>query len=126
MAARIFDHKTMERVVNPLLADLQKEHAEAIRRGRVWKSRWIRLAGYVVFLKTIAVCGAEAARRDWTVDDRSAMSRTLAVSLAATAAGTILLTVPLLVRAFGSVFQRRPIRDCSSIFFRRLSCSLCL
>ncbi len=105
MAARIFDHKTMERVVDPLLADLQKEHAEAIRRGRVWKSRWIRLAGYVVFLKTIAVCGAEAARRDWTVDDRSAMSRTLAVSLAATAAGTILLTVPLLVRAFGSVFR---------------------
>ena len=45
MAARIFDHKTMERVVDPLLADLQKEHAEAIRRGRVWKSRWIRLAG---------------------------------------------------------------------------------
>ena len=49
MAARIFDHKTMERVVDPLLADLQKEHAEAIRRGRVWKSRWIRLAGISSF-----------------------------------------------------------------------------
>ena len=60
---------------------------------------------YLVFLKTIAVCGAETALRGWTADDRSAMSRTLAVSLAATAVGTIPLTVPPLLRAFGADFR---------------------
>ena len=89
MAARIVDHKTMERVVDPMLADLQGEYAEAVRRGRVWRSRWILLTGHVVFLKTIAVCGAETTLRGWTVDDRSAMSRTLGFSMAATAAATV-------------------------------------
>ena len=107
MAARIFDQKTMERVVDPMLADLQREYAEAIRRGRVWRSRWILLTGHVVFLKTIAVCGGKTALRQWTIDDRSAMSRTLAVSLAATAAGTILLTVPPLLRALVRTSDRR-------------------
>jgi hypothetical protein len=81
MAARIFGHKTMARVIDPMVADLQKEYAEAIRRDRVWKSRGILLAGYFVFLKTIAVCGAGTTLRGWTVDDRSAMSRTPSCSL---------------------------------------------
>ena len=101
-AARIFDQRTMARVVDPLVADLQVEYAEAIRRGRVWRSRWILAAGYLVFLKTIAVCGAEEAIRSlgvWTVDDRSAMSRTLGVSVAAIAAATVMLAIAPLFNA---------------------------
>jgi Lipopolysaccharide export system permease LptF/LptG len=96
MAARIFDQRTMARVVDPLVADLQVEYAEAIRRGRAWRSRWILVAGYFIFLKTIAVCGAEEAIRSlgvWTVDDRSAMSRTLGFSVIAIAAATAVLAI---------------------------------
>ncbi|HEY3043884.1 MAG TPA: LptF/LptG family permease [Vicinamibacterales bacterium] len=104
MAARIFDQRTMVRVVDPLVADLQVEYAEAIRHGRVWRSRWILVAGYFVFLKTIAVCGAEEAIRSlgvWTVDDRSAMSRTLGFSVTAIAAATAVLAIlPLVIARF--------------------------
>jgi hypothetical protein len=92
MAARVFDRRTMERVVDPLVADLQVEHAEAIRRGRVWRSRWILLSGHVAFLKTIGLCGAEGVMRflrGWNVEDRSAMSRTLGFSVAAIAVMTV-------------------------------------
>ena len=92
IAARIFDRRTMERVVDPLVADLQVEHAEAIRERRIWSSRRILLTGYVVFLKTIALCGARntiRSLRDWTVDDRLAMSRTLRFSVAAIAVTTV-------------------------------------
>ena len=100
-AERIFDQRTMARVVDPLVTDLQVEHAEAIRQGRVWRSRWILVAGHVVFLKTIALCGAGEAIRSlggWTVDDRSAMSRTLGFSVAATAAAAVVLEMPFLYR----------------------------
>lgn len=101
-AARIFDQRTMARVIDPLVADLQLEYAEAIRHGRVWRSRWVLAAGYFVFLKTIAVCGAEEAIRSldgWTVDDRSAMSRTTGFSVAAIAAVTVLLVIAPLSNA---------------------------
>jgi Lipopolysaccharide export system permease LptF/LptG len=102
MAARIFDQRTMARVVDPLVADLQLEYAEAIRHGLVWRSRWTLAAGYFVFLKTIAVCGAEGAIRSlggWTIDDRSAMSRTLGFSVTAIAAATVMLAIPPLFKA---------------------------
>jgi hypothetical protein len=103
-AARIFDQRTMARVIDPLVADLQMEYAEAIRHGWAWRRRWILVAGYFVFLKTIAVCGAEEAIRSlgvWTVDDRSAMSRTLGFSVIAIAAATAVMAIlPLLIARF--------------------------
>jgi len=92
MTARFFAARTMERIIDPLVADLQLEHAESIRRGRVWRSRWVLLSGYVVFLKTIALCGAEGAIGSLgggTLDDRLAMSRTLRFSATAIAVTTV-------------------------------------
>ena len=37
--------QTMERVIDPLIADLQLEHAEANHEGHVWKGRWIGCRG---------------------------------------------------------------------------------
>lgn len=34
----------MEGVVKPLLADLRCEYTEAVREGRTWKARWIRVS----------------------------------------------------------------------------------
>jgi hypothetical protein len=101
LAARVFDRRTMERVVDPLLADLQVEYAEAIRRGQVWRTRWVLLSGHVAFLKTIGLCGAEGVMRllrGWNVEDRSTMSRTLGFSIAAIAAATVVLEMPPLLR----------------------------
>ena len=94
MTARFFAARTMERIIDPLVADLQLEHAESIRRGRVWRSRWVLLSGYVVFLKTIALCGAEGAIGSLgggTVDDRLAMGRIIRFTVAAIVVTTILI-----------------------------------
>jgi len=98
-AARMFDQRTMAQVVDPLIADLQVEYAEAIRDGRVWRGRCILAAGLVGFFKTIALCAADEAIRSpggWTVDDHSAMSRTLGFSVAAIAVMTVALEIPFL------------------------------
>jgi lipopolysaccharide export system permease LptF/LptG-like protein len=97
LAARILDRRTMERVIDPLLADVQMEYEEANRRGRLWRSRWTLLAGHVAFLKTVGLCEAEGVRTlfsGWPADDIAALKRTLAVSVAAIAATTVLLELP--------------------------------
>src|SRR5882757_7530451 len=83
-AARVFDAQTMERLVDPVVADLQTEHGAATSAGRIWKSHWIRLAGLVAFLKVIAVCGWRGAvhgHLDWTPDDRRALIRVIVFSV---------------------------------------------
>ena len=99
IAARILNQRTMERVIDPLLADLQLEHTEAIQQKRIWRGRWVLVAGYVVSLKTIALCGANTAfesLRGWTADDRVATNRTLRFSAAAMAVTTVVLELPAL------------------------------
>jgi lipopolysaccharide export LptBFGC system permease protein LptF len=97
LAARILDPRTMERVIDPLLADVQMEYEDANRRGRVWRSRWTLLVGQVVFLKTVVLCEAEDFMRlfsRWPADDMAALKRTLAVSVAVIAATTVVLELP--------------------------------
>ncbi len=50
-AARLFDRSTLERLIDPLIADLQFEHAEALREGRRWRGRWIAITGCIAFWK---------------------------------------------------------------------------
>lgn len=49
MAARLCSARAMERLIDPALTDVQLEHRDAIAQGRPWRSRWIRLAGYLRF-----------------------------------------------------------------------------
>ena len=60
LAARVCDAETMERLIDPVIADLQVEHAEAVQNGRAWMRRWIRFAGGFVCLKALAVYRATA------------------------------------------------------------------
>jgi lipopolysaccharide export LptBFGC system permease protein LptF len=53
-AARICDAETMERVIDPIVADLQWEHEDALRQGRVWQSRRLLLRAYAGFWRTLA------------------------------------------------------------------------
>jgi lipopolysaccharide export system permease LptF/LptG-like protein len=81
-AARWCCPGTMERVVDPLIADLQREYAEARNRGRIWKGRSIQLAGWIVFLKVIVICAwlemTDAER--WTPDDRKSLRRAIVIA----------------------------------------------
>jgi hypothetical protein len=91
----------MERVIDPLLADLHLEYQDANRRGRAWRGRWTLLAGHVVFLKTVTLCEAEAIMTlfgSWPVDDAAALKRTCGLSVAAIAAVTVVLEMPPLLR----------------------------
>lgn len=109
ISARLCSARTMERLIDPVLTDLQTEYSEAHRRGQSWRRRWILAAGYVAFLKVIIVCGCEQsmrALRDWPDDERRVLGRTLALCSAAMLALTILITFgPMLQYA-----QRHPDR----------------
>lgn len=87
----------MERLIDPMLADLQVEYGDAVRRGRMWRSRWVRVAGFITFVKVIALYGCERAILDWTADDHRALRRTIALTIAIIVAATLLLLVPPLL-----------------------------
>src|SRR5262245_12748748 len=86
--------ETMARVIDPLIADLQREHAEARRSGRIWKSRWIQIAGWLAFLKVMVICGATSltSLEEWTPDDRKSLTRAAVISV-----GTAVVITALLV-----------------------------
>jgi len=64
IAARMFGRTSaMERLIYPVIADLQHEYEEAIRRGDVWRSRSIRVAGYIAFWKVAGLAVLSADRR---------------------------------------------------------------
>jgi hypothetical protein len=51
VAARLFAPATMERLIDPVIADFQCEHAEAVRLGRRWRARWVRAASFIAVCK---------------------------------------------------------------------------
>jgi hypothetical protein len=73
-ASRLFDADTMERLIDPVIADLQVEYEDASRAGRNWRRRLVRVQGYVAVMKVA--------------------TRTLQAFLAVTFAVTLLLEVP--------------------------------
>jgi len=98
IAARLCSARTMERLIDPALTDIQIEYRNAIAQGRVWRSRWIRMAGYVAFVKAIALYGYERTLRGWSADDSRAFARTLGLSTAAFLVTALLLISPPAVR----------------------------
>ncbi len=93
VAARVCATQTMERLIDPLIADLQHEYTDARRRHGVWGSRWTLFMGYVVIVKAIALHCAEQSMRalhTWAVADDAARRKTLACAVAVTAVFTVL------------------------------------
>ena len=108
-AARWCSPRTMERVIEPALADVQTEYEAAAQDGRIWRSRWIWIAGHAAFLKVLAWVVAERALdalRGVTASDRYALGRTFAVFAGVTALGTGLLTLPPLLAEWSRTFGR--------------------
>jgi hypothetical protein len=85
--------ETMERVIDPLIADVQREHADAVRHGRVWRSRRIQIAGWLTFFKVLVVCAGThlATIERWTTDDRKSLVRAAVISAITALVITVLL-----------------------------------
>jgi hypothetical protein len=49
-------------LIDPVIADLQCEHAEAVRHGRLWRARWVRVASLIAFCKVVALAAFAANR----------------------------------------------------------------
>jgi hypothetical protein len=102
----------MERVIDPLIADLQREHGEALRTGRIWKGRWIQFGGWIAFLKVIALCAwHEMTSPDrWPSEDRRSLTRAALISVL-TAAGVTVLLVSMTAEDIPQVLMRpSPVR----------------
>jgi hypothetical protein len=81
----------MERLIDPVIADLQVEYAAATNVRRRWLAL---LAGYVAFAKVSLWCGLvglRQARRNWSDDDRQGLLHTLWLS----ACAIVIVSVPL-------------------------------
>jgi hypothetical protein len=83
MAQRLCGTTAMDRLVDPAIADLQHEYQAAVRRGLIWRSRWILAAGYAACAKVAAVAMIVRALRAPIMADDRAVVRTLVFSLAA-------------------------------------------
>jgi Lipopolysaccharide export system permease LptF/LptG len=107
MASHACSATAMTRLIDPVIADLQAEYADALRRGQRWRRRWIRLAGYVAFWKVFglhATIRAVPVVREWAAADDHAMGRTLVFSGIAIAIFTVLFILPILLTTIGSEY----------------------
>jgi hypothetical protein len=99
LASRVCQLHAMERLIDPVIADLQCEYAAAQTRGQVWRGRWIRLAGYVAFWKVFGMHTAARtvpAARNWLAADDRAIGRALGgVTVVATVVTAVLMLPPL-------------------------------
>ena len=96
LASRLLDPSTMERLIDPAIADLQHEHDEAIRRGLRWRGRVICLIGYGTCWKVLTIAAVRHAVFERTAEDDRAVGRAIVFSLVAVLALTAVLVLPVL------------------------------
>lgn len=91
LAARLCSPNTFRHVVEPAIADLQNEYAEAATLGRVMRG-WALMRGYFAILQVMAMCacGVPAA----SDDERHTIVRTIAWAFALTMGFVALLMLP--------------------------------
>jgi lipopolysaccharide export LptBFGC system permease protein LptF len=88
--------RTMERLVDPILADIELERDQSRRSGHVWRARWIVVSGSIGLAAALVLHGARGCVRALTADESAA--RTIWYTVAAFASLTLLLMLPPLVR----------------------------
>ena len=91
LAALICAARSLERIVEPAIADLQKEYANAAAN----RAAWVLLRGYVAVFRVVAICALDVS--DTSNDDRHAVIRTLGWALSFTIVIAILLIIPPLL-----------------------------
>ena len=99
LAARMCSEKTMARLIDPAIADLQIEYAQAIGAGRTWIAFGALLVGYMALAKVLVLCGLRGAKQahdNWDDDDRRNLRRVLWCSAVATLAFAFVVEMPAL------------------------------
>jgi lipopolysaccharide export LptBFGC system permease protein LptF len=93
--------ETMERVIDPLITDLQVEYADAVRRGQPWEGRRVYISAWIAFFKVIAICtwSSGLAWHRWTADERRMLVRTLTFSTVLIITVTALLELTPIMNA---------------------------
>ena len=86
----------MDRLIDPVIADMQCEHEQASRSGQRWGRRWwVLLEGYLAFWRVLALhvplVWTRRATREWAAADYSAVGRAL---------GSAALTMIILTAVF--------------------------
>jgi lipopolysaccharide export LptBFGC system permease protein LptF len=96
IASRLCTAQTMERVIDPLIADLQMEYGQASHAGDMWKARSVWLLACLALLKVIVLCGGRSrlSLEGEPADERRAMIRVIALSAASICAATVLFVTP--------------------------------
>ena len=93
----------MDRVVDPIVADLQTEHDDAVRAGRRWRAAWIRISGYSAFWKAVGLHAMQSGPRSITngiAADGWVIGRTMAYAFVAFVVVTLLLTAPPMIELY--------------------------
>jgi hypothetical protein len=95
MAGRLCSASAMERVIDPVVTDVEFEYYAAIAEGRRWRSRWIRITGCVALVKAVAFCAYDRTAHDWRADDRRTLARAVGISaIAFTVTALLLISAP--------------------------------
>jgi lipopolysaccharide export LptBFGC system permease protein LptF len=95
LAGRVCSERTRRRLIDPAVADLQSEFADARRTGSRWRTLTTLGAGYVSLAKVVAIAAVGDVREHasaWQPEERSAIRRGVGV-----AAGTITIVTALLI-----------------------------
>ncbi len=90
LAALMCAARSLERIVEPAIADLQKEYATTTAHRAA-----VLLRGYVAVLRVVAICALDVS--DATNADRRAVTRTLTWALSLAIVMTTLFTIPPLL-----------------------------
>ena len=93
-ASHLLDPSTMERLIDPAIADLQHEYDAALRRGLVWRGRVICLVGYCACLRVLTLAAVSHAVFERTAEEDRTVRRAIVFSLLAVMALTALLLWP--------------------------------
>lgn len=102
IAARLCDAEAMTHLIDPLIADLQHEHAEAERDGACWRARQVRLAAGLSLIKVLFLHrGARVMEipHRITTNDRAGAGAVLHWALATAAAMVVFMLPPLLLQS---------------------------
>ena len=95
LAARLCCRRTLERLIDPILADIELEYREHIEAGRVWRARLVVLRGYGGLMQAVALHALRVCR--WALVFDEPAKQTVWFSLGAWVVLTIALTLPPLL-----------------------------
>jgi Lipopolysaccharide export system permease LptF/LptG len=102
-AARLCAKQTMERVIDPIVADVQTEYEEAMRTRGSWRAIWVCIRGYSAFWKAVGLYTLQSGPRSlWSgiAADGWTLGRMIAYSLIAFLGVTLLLSAPPMIHSY--------------------------